>query len=145
MRRAHGVRGRAQLGRWPATGQLVPTKGIRCIPGGFMRHAALIGALCTVCVTACSDDGPNISGIPSLDIIRVDVAPKLDTMFVSDTLRPGDRLQMKAEVIGRLGQPIGGAAVAWASSKPEVAVVDENGLVVPTGYGTTVISASASS
>jgi alpha-tubulin suppressor-like RCC1 family protein len=111
-----------------------------------MRHAALIGALCTVCVTACSDDtGPNISGVPSLDIIRVDVAPSIDTMFVADTLRPGDRLQMKAAVIGRLGTPIPSAAVVWASSKPQVATITEDGLVVPTGYGTTIITASASS
>ena len=83
-----------------------------------MRHAALIGALCTVCVTACSEDtGPNVSGVPSLDIIRVDVTPTLDTMFVADTLRPTDRLQMKAAVIGRLGTPIPSAAVVWSSSK----------------------------
>src|SRR6185295_13567309 len=95
---------------------------------------------------ACSEDtGPNISGVASLDIIRVDVSPTIDTLFVADTLRATDKLQMKADVIGRLGNPIGGAAVAWASSKPEVAVVDKSGLVVPTGYGSTVITASASS
>jgi alpha-tubulin suppressor-like RCC1 family protein len=111
-----------------------------------MRHAALIGALCVVCVTACSEEtGPNIGGVPSLDIIRVDVSPSLDTLFVADTLRPTDRLQLKADVIGRLGSPIPSAAVAWASSKPEVATVTEGGLVIPTGYGSTVISASASS
>jgi len=111
-----------------------------------MRHAALIGAMCTVFLTACSEDtGPNISGVPSLDIVRVNVAPQIDTLFIADTLRPTDRLQMKAEVIGRLGNPIPNAAVAWASSKPEVATITEAGLVVPTGYGTTVVSASASS
>jgi len=50
---------------------------------------------------------------------------------------------MKASVIGRLG-PIPNAAVAWTSSNSEVATVSEAGLVVPTGYGTTVITASAS-
>jgi alpha-tubulin suppressor-like RCC1 family protein len=111
-----------------------------------MRHAALIGVLCAVCVTACSEEtGPNISGIESLDIIRVEVSPTLDTLFVADTLRPTDRLQMQAAVIGRLGRPIDGAKVAWASSKPEVAIVTEGGVVIPTGYGSTVVSASASS
>jgi alpha-tubulin suppressor-like RCC1 family protein len=111
-----------------------------------MRHAALIGALCTVFLTACSEEtGPNISGVPSLDIVRVDVAPSIDTLFVADTLRPTDRLQMSAAVIGRLGTPIPNAKVAWASSKPEVATVTEGGMVIPTGYGTTVVSASASS
>ena len=111
-----------------------------------MRHAVLIGALCTVCLTACSEDtGPNISGVPSLDITRVDVFPKLDTLFVADTLRATDVLQMQADVISRVGIPIAGAKVAWATSAPEVAIVTEAGLVIPTGYGTTVISASASS
>ena len=110
-----------------------------------MRHAALIGALCAVCVTACSEEtGPNISGVQSLDIVRVTISPKLDTLFVADTLRPTDRLQMQAEVIGRLGTPIASAKVAWSSSKPEVALVTENGTVVPTGFGTTVVRASAS-
>ena len=82
-----------------------------------MRHAALLGALCAVCVTACSEDsGPNISGIPDLDIVKVQVSPSLDTMFVADTLRPTDQLQMKASVIGRLGNPIPNAAVVWKSS-----------------------------
>jgi len=110
-----------------------------------MRHAALIGALCAVCVTACSEDtGPNITGVPDLAITKVVVSPALDTMFIADTLRPTDRLQMKADVFGRLGRPIMNAAVVWASSKPEVATVSESGLVIPTGYGTTVITASAS-
>ena len=109
-----------------------------------MRHAALIGALCTICLTACSEEtGPNISGVPDIDIVKVQVSPSLDTMFVADTLRPTDRLQMKASVIGRLG-PIPTAAVAWTSSNPEVATVSEAGLVTPAGYGTTVITASAS-
>jgi alpha-tubulin suppressor-like RCC1 family protein len=109
-----------------------------------MRHAALIGALCTVCLTACSEEtGPNVSGVPDIDIVKVSVSPSLDTMFVADTLRPTDRLQIKASVIGRLG-PIPNAAVAWTSSNPEVATVSETGLVTPSGYGTTVITASAS-
>ena len=82
-----------------------------------MRHAALIGAICTVLLTACSEDtGPNISGIPALDIVRVNVVPQIDTIFIADTLRPVDRLQMNAEVIGRLGTPMPNAKVAWASS-----------------------------
>ena len=109
-----------------------------------MRHAALIGALCTVCVTACSDTGPNISGVDPLSIVRVTVSPSLDTLFVADTLRPTDRRQMSAAVIGRLGTPISGATVVWKSSDTTVAVVTEGGMVIPTGYGTTTISASAS-
>ena len=112
-----------------------------------MRHVALVSTLCMVVVTsACSDEesGPNISGIQDLDIVRVEVSPTLDTMFVADTLRPGDHLQMSAAIIGRLGTSTNGKVV-WASSKPEVASVSAAGLVTPTGFGTTIISASASS
>jgi len=109
-----------------------------------MRHAAMIGALCVVCFTACSEEtGPNVSGVPSLNITKVVVSPTLDTLFVADTLRSTDRLQMSAQVIGHTGTPISGAKVAWASSSPEVAVVTEDGVVIPTGYGSTVITASA--
>jgi hypothetical protein len=41
--------------------------------------------------------------------------------------------------------PIPNAKVAWASSRTEVATITEAGLVSPDGYGTTVVSASASS
>src|SRR5688572_12305564 len=117
----------------------------RASTGGPMRHAALIGAVvCTVCVTACSEENPNISGIEDINIRSVEISPKLDTLFVADTLRPTDRLQMQAAVIGRGGEPISGAKVAWSTSKPEVAIVTEGGMVIPTGYGSTVISASAS-
>src|SRR5687768_2942959 len=117
----------------------------RALTGGPMRHAALIGAIvCTVCVTACSGEtGPNISGVEDIDITRVEISPKLDTLFVADTLRPTDRLQMAAAVIGRTGNPITSAKVAWSTSKPEVAIVTEGGMVIPTGYGSTVITASA--
>ena len=99
-----------------------------------MRHAVLIGAICIVGITACSEEtGPNISGVDPLSIVRVSVSPSLDTLFVADTLRPTDRRQMIAEVIGRLGRPVSGAAVAWSSSNPEVATVDEGGMVTPTG------------
>lgn len=109
-----------------------------------MRHAVLIGAICIVGITACSEEtGPNISGVDPLSIVRVSVSPSLDTLFVADTLRPTDRRQMTADVIGRLGTPIAGAKVLWNSSNPEVAIVDEGGMVTPTGYGTTTISASA--
>src|SRR5688572_17868972 len=109
-----------------------------------MRHAVLIGAICIVGTTACSEEtGPNISGGDPLSIMRVSVSPSLDTLFVADTLRPTDRRQMTADVIGRLGTPIAGAKVLWSSSNPEVAIVDEGGMVTPTGYGTTTISASA--
>lgn len=109
-----------------------------------MRRAALVGAVC-VLATACSEEsGTNISGVHGLNIVRVDVAPTLDTLFVADTLRPGDRLQMAAQVIGRTGAPINGAKVAWSSSDHAVAIVTETGLVIPTGFGTTTITAAAS-
>ena len=108
-----------------------------------MRHAVLIGAICTVGITACSDEtGPNISGIDPLSVMEVSVTPKLDTLFVADTLRPIDVRRMTADVLTR-GGVVTGAKVVWASSNLDVAEVTEDGIVVPTGYGTTTITASA--
>jgi alpha-tubulin suppressor-like RCC1 family protein len=108
-----------------------------------MRHAVLIGAICTVGITACSEEtGPNISGIDPLSVVEVSVSPSLDTLFVADTLRPTDVRQMTAAVLTRAGLSTG-AKVVWASSNPDVAEVTADGIVVPTGYGTTTITASA--
>src|SRR5688500_5521263 len=108
-----------------------------------MRHAVLIGAICAVGITACSEEtGPNISGIDPLSIVEVSVSPSLDTLFVADTLRPIDVRRMSAEVLTRAGV-VTGAKVVWASSNPDVAEVGADGIVVPTGYGTTTITASA--
>jgi hypothetical protein len=111
-----------------------------------MRQVALVALCLVVATSACSDEesGPNISGIQDLDIVRVEVTPSIDTLYVADTLRAGDRLQMSAAIIGRLGTATTGKVV-WESSKPEVATVSEGGLVTPKSFGTTIISASASS
>ncbi len=107
-----------------------------------MRRSALCGV--AILVAACTEEtGPNISGVPGLNITRLEVAPVLDTLFVADTVRPGDRLQMTVQVFGWTGQPMTGVAVAWSSSDPAVATVSSTGVVIPTGVGATMITASA--
>ncbi len=102
--------------------------------------------LCSVAlvVMACSEEtGPNISDVPGLDVMRVEISPKQHTMFVPDTARVTDRLQMTARVFGWSGDELAGVRLAWSSSNTAVARVSETGLVTPTGFGTTEITASA--
>ncbi|HJU75760.1 MAG TPA: Ig-like domain-containing protein [Gemmatimonadaceae bacterium] len=109
-----------------------------------MRSSAAICVVLCAILAACDEEtGPNISGVHGLNIVRIEISPKLDTLFVADTIRESDRLQMTAEVIGWTGTAMGNIKLAWSSSDPNVATVDENGLVTPTGFGTTIIQASA--
>jgi alpha-tubulin suppressor-like RCC1 family protein/uncharacterized protein YjdB len=107
-----------------------------------MRRTTLCGV--ALVVMACSEEtGPNISDVPGLNITRLEISPKLHTIFAADTARPIDRLQMTARVFGWTGDEIAGVKVAWSSSNTAVATVSETGLVTPTGFGTTEITASA--
>src|SRR3569832_2053399 len=108
------------------------------------RAQLLVGGLAVLALAACSGDaGPNISGVPAANISQVIVSPKATTMYVSDTLRATDKLQMQAVVLNRAGAPIATAAVAWTSLDPSVALVDSTGVVVPRGFGTARIVGSA--
>jgi alpha-tubulin suppressor-like RCC1 family protein len=91
---------------------------------------------------ACSN-GDNISGIDPFTIAKIDLAPKRDTIFVADTISAAPPLQMQAAVELKTGAVRSDVKLVWKSSNPDVAVVDENGVVTPTGLGTTKITASA--
>ena len=107
-----------------------------------MRRTTLCGV--ALVVMACSEEtGPNISDVPGMNITRVEISPKVHTMFVADTARPTDRLQMTARAFGWTGDEIAGVTMVWSSSNTAVATVSQTGLVTPTGFGTTEITASA--
>ncbi|MYH19104.1 MAG: hypothetical protein F4132_08345 [Gemmatimonadetes bacterium] len=55
----------------------------------------------------------------------------------------GQSLQLDAQVYDSAGAAIPGAAVAWTSSRPEIATVDASGLVIAVANGTTRITASS--
>lgn len=92
---------------------------------------------------ACEDLGPNISGVPAYNISSVKISPALDTIFITDTIRVTDRAFFTAQAIGKSLVPLSITEFVWASSNPNVATIDEDGVVTPVNIGTTEISASA--
>ena len=103
------------------------------------------GALAAVLsLAACSEaSGPNVSGIDPIAIMRVEISPVLDTVFVGDTIGAADHRQYAALVIGRTGAPMSGAQLAWTTSDAEVAAVSPSGVVTPRRPGRARITASA--
>ncbi|WP_419949772.1 Ig-like domain-containing protein [Candidatus Palauibacter sp.] len=74
--------------------------------------------------------------------VAVQQAP--DSMEVTSpgsALAIGDSMQFTATVFDRNGHPVGGLTVAWSSSNPAVATVDDKGLVTGIAEGSVDISA----
>ncbi len=102
------------------------------------------GLMVGVLLGACEDEyGPNVSGVPGFDIRWVEVTPDVDTVFVSDTIRAGDRLVLQAAAYGVGSQRLPVGRFVWGTSDSSVAVVDSFGVVTPRRFGTVEISASA--
>ncbi len=98
-----------------------------------------------VALVACSDtEGPNISGVDGKEILTLQIQPAADTIFVPDTIRATDRLQLRATAFDPNRRELVITRYVWTSSDSAVAVVDSFGLVRPVGIGSAVISASAS-
>ena len=109
-----------------------------------MRLSSLI-AVTALLFGACSDEptGPNLSGIDPISIARIEIRPALDTIVVQETITPGDTVRLTAAVVMKSGAIRTDVPLAWESSDPAVASVDQTGLVRATGYGTATIKASA--
>ena len=90
-----------------------------------------------------ADTGPIDPRLNASNVFRVDVAPAVDTIFVADTLRESDQLQLSAQIIGIDRQPIVGGSVIWITEDSSVAVVSQTGVVRPVSLGTVRIAASA--
>jgi alpha-tubulin suppressor-like RCC1 family protein len=100
--------------------------------------------LAAIVVVGCSEEsGPNISGVAAFDIRRVEVSPLVDTVFIPDTVRATDRRQLTARAFGLGSQVLPVNRYVWTSADTTVALVNEDGVVIPRKLGTVEISASA--
>ncbi|MGE3616837.1 MAG: Ig-like domain-containing protein [Gemmatimonadales bacterium] len=77
----------------------------------------------------------------------ITVLPPVGTVTISDPghepLHVDSTRQLTATVTDALGNPLPGLTITWASADPNVATVDQTGLVLGTGRGTTRITATA--
>jgi alpha-tubulin suppressor-like RCC1 family protein len=109
-----------------------------------MRAGRVAGALVFLALVSCSEDtGPNVSGVPGLSIVEVEVTPSNLTILVADTITEADLVQFSATAIGRTGGPVSVEGFAWRTSDPTIALIDRNGVVRPVRPGTVTIEASA--
>jgi alpha-tubulin suppressor-like RCC1 family protein len=108
------------------------------------RVRSLLWSAAILSVSAgCESEGPNLTGIDPMNIESVDVTPAVDTVFVADTAFITDTVQFRAVVTLKRGGLRDDLELVWESSNPDVAVVDQDGTVFPTGLGTAKITASA--
>lgn len=101
------------------------------------------GVLLLGLLAACEDTGPNISGVDGMRIESVRIQPAADTIFIPDTVRITDRLQLRATATSINSTTIDISRYVWSTSDSTVARVDSFGLVTPVHAGSVVISASA--
>lgn len=115
-------------------------------------RSVVVGAAVVLLVGACNEEPvPNISGLEPVLISTVEVLPRVDTLFVGDSLTSGDTLQLVAVVTMKSGATLTSVPVAgfgtvralWQSSDTSVIVVDSNGVARPRGFGTATVTASA--
>ena len=97
----------------------------------------LIGAECP------ETTGPNLTSMPGYLISAVIVTPKVDTIFVPDTIRAFDRTTFSAFGRGKNGSVISLSPFSWSTSDPAIATVNESGVVTPRTLGTVEVTASA--
>ncbi|HLV26411.1 MAG TPA: Ig-like domain-containing protein, partial [Gemmatimonadales bacterium] len=102
----------------------------------------IVATAALVLLAACNEEsGPNVSGIDPISISSIELSPARDTIFVADSIQPGDTLRLVATVIAHSGQVLH-PDLAWESGNSAVAVVESSGLVRAVGFGETTVSAS---
>ena len=71
------------------------------------------------------------------------VAPLSDTLFVADSVQPGDSVRFTTRVLTYAGDTVDFTGARWESSDSLIATVDSTGLVTARGFGEAVITANA--
>jgi uncharacterized protein YjdB len=101
--------------------------------------AAVAVAFCAALfIAACGaggSDGPAAPVAPRPTALRLSAATAL--------LEVGQREPLTATVLDQRGTPVPGFSIAWSSSAPAVATVDDNGQVTAVAAGTATVTAAA--
>src|SRR5690606_9402814 len=96
--------------------------------------------LLTLPLAACSETGPNLSGLDPIAISRIELSPAIDTIEVLEPFGPEHSLRLFATVVMKSGVTRNDVILAWRTSDPAVALVDGTGRVRATGFGTTIVT-----
>lgn len=104
---------------------------VRAVGYGTARIVARAGDVAdTVSVT--------VAGSPSSQVARVEIMPAADTL---DAL--GSKVQFTARAYGEDGSVLSGARITWTSLHPDIATVDNMGIVTAKAVGAALIVAAA--
>lgn len=93
-------------------------------------------------ITAKAVDGSGVTATCKISVIATDVTSIKITANGSTTLKAAETLQLTATVLPETATD---KSVRWSSASPEIADINENGLVTAYAVGKTTITASASS
>jgi hypothetical protein len=113
-----------------------------------LSYRLLLPLLLTVgAAIGCNDsDEPSLigpgNGVSAL-VSRVVIQPRVDTIFVRDSLLPTDAVKLQAVVVGFSGGVITDTRVRWSTPDTSVVTVDSTGLVRARRRGTAAVTARA--
>lgn len=93
-------------------------------------------------ITAKAIDGSGVTATCKVTVIATDVTSIKITANGSTTLKAAETLQLTATVLPETATD---KSVRWSSASPEIADVNENGLVTAYAVGKTIITATAAS
>lgn len=107
-----------------------------------MRSVRLLIVATTIAASAgiaCSGD--SLTDVNAPLGLELTLAPAVDTIIVTDSIRSTDRVALQLSATS-FGMPVQTpAGVEWTSQSPSIAVVDSTGVVRPTGFGSTTVTA----
>jgi len=122
------------------TGRTVTWKsnknGVASVNGTGLVTAGSVGA---AVITATVDGSPGFASVTvqQVPVASVNVTPSLDTLVL------GQAVQLTAQTLDSVGNPLAGRTVVWDTDNSSVAIVSSTGRVVSQGIGTANITATS--
>jgi trimeric autotransporter adhesin len=122
------------------TGRTVTWKsnknGVASVNGTGLVTAGSVGA---AVITATVDGSPGFASVTvqQVPVASVNVTPSLDTLVL------GQAVQLTAQTLDSVGNPLAGRTIVWDTDNGNVAIVSSTGRVVSQGVGTANITATS--